>query len=320
MENPGHHLQRIDMSGSTLWLYYFERTLFSFNLESREFKQENPPFVSAVDDFFLLPDGRVLVAMEKGDIWVNTFGNWEFLTDIPFAGLARGITRTPQPRANRPGSGAVPKKERTYRMIIREDKIIVLSPYNLYRFSLDLGVWEVTPLGEWLFDAAQISFASGEGNSLYVGFNRGEMHGGLKLIDGDTGRGVIVDGRQPVSGIVPDPCMNGNMVVSAGCSHRSLDFGGLYRVNGEHMEPFYRDSAIFDLKSSGDSLIAAGKGFFLQYTGKMILSAPAGEFSEMKGLVCSDPSKSSFQVCTDINSLVSGPGLTPLLAVRRNQA
>ena len=198
-------------------------------------------------------------------------------------------------------------------MIIREDEIIVLSPFNMYRFSLDSGVWEVMPLGEWLFDAAQISMAAGPGNSLYVGFNRGELPGGLKLIDGNTGRVVTVDGRQPVTGIVPDPCMNGDMVVSAGCSHRSLDFGGLYHVYGESMEPFYLDSAIFDLKSSGNSLVAAGKGFFLHFDGKRILSGPAGEFSDMNGLVCSDPLKSSFQVCTDINSLVSGPGSRPSL-------
>ena len=40
-----------------------------------------------------------MVAMEKGDIWVNTSGNWEFLSDIPFAGLAKGIhqdTATPR--------------------------------------------------------------------------------------------------------------------------------------------------------------------------------------------------------------------------------
>jgi hypothetical protein len=318
MEKPGHHLQRIDLSGSTLWLHYFERTLYSFNLESREFHKESPPFASAVDDFFLLPDGRVLAAMEHGDIWVNTFGDWEYLTDIPFAGLAQDITRKSPPRVNRPGSGAIPAKERTYRMIIREDEIIVLSPFNIYRFSLDSGLWEVTPLGEWLFDAAQISMATGAENSIYVGFNRGEMPGGLKLIACDTGQVLTVDGRQPVTGIVPDPRLNGNMVVSAGCSHRSLDFGGLYCVNRERMDPFYLDFAIFDLKSSGDSLIAAGKGFFLQYDGDMILSRPAGEFSNMKGLVCSDLLKSSFQVCTDINSLVSDPGLRPLLAVRRS--
>jgi hypothetical protein len=318
MEKPGHHLQRIELSGSTLWLHYFERTLFSFNLDSWECQRETPPFISAVDDFFLLPGGRVLAAMERGDIWVKTSEDWEFLTEIPFAGLDHVTTRTPSPRVNRPGSGSVPAKERTYRMIIREDEIIVLSPFNLYRFSLDSGVWKVIPLGEWLFDAAQISMAAGEGNSLYVGFNRGEIPGGLKLIDGNTGRVVTVDGRQPVSGIVPDPSINGTLVVSTGCSRSPLDFGGLYRVYGERMDPFYLDSAIFDLKSSGDSLIAAGKGFFLQYNGKMILSCPAGKFSDMKGLVCSDLLKSSFQVCTDINSLVSGPGLTPLLAVRRN--
>ena len=318
MEKPGHHLQRIDLSGSTLWLHYFERSLFSFDLDSREFQRENPPFMSAADDFFLLPDGRVLVAMERGDIWVNTFGNWEFLTEIPFAGLSHSNTRTPPPRVNRPGFGAVPLKERTYRMIVREDEIVVVSPFNLYRFSLDSGVWEVTPLGEWLFDAIQISMAAGAGNSLYVGFNRGELPGGLKLIDGDTGRVVTVDGRQPVSGIVPDPCMNGDLVVSAGCCHRSLDFGGLYHVSGERMEPFFLESAVFDLRLSGNSVVAAGKNSLLHYDGKRVLPGTPGEFSEINGLICSDLTKSIFQVCTDINTMVSASGLTPLIAVRRN--
>ena len=98
------------------------------------------------------------------------------------------------------------------------------------------GNW--TPLTEWLFDAVQISMAAGSANALYVGFNRGELPGGVKLINEDTGRIVTVDGRQPVSGIVPDPSSNGCMVISAGCSHRSLDFGGLYRVSGEKMQPF----------------------------------------------------------------------------------
>lgn len=318
MENPGHHLQRIEISGSTLWLHYFERTLLSFDLDRRESQRESPPFMSAVDDFFLLPDGRVLVAMEKGDVWVNSYGEWEFLTDIPFAGLAKDITLTPPPRVNRPGFGMAPSKERTYRLIIQGDEIVVLSPFNIYRFSLDSGEWLVTPLSEWLFDAVQISMATGPGHSIYTGFNRGELPGGLKMIAGDTGRIVTVDGRQPVTGIVPDPCMNGGLVVSAGCCHRSLDFGGLYHVYGERMDPFYLESAIFDLKLSANSLVAAGKNFFHHYDGSRILSEPTGEFSKIEGLACSDLSKNIFQVCTDINVMVSGSGHTPLLAVRKN--
>ncbi len=102
MDNPGHHLQRIDLCGSILWLHYFERTLFSFDLDKREFQMETPPFASAADDFFLLPDGRILVAMERGDIWVKTLGNWEFLTEIPFAGLDHRYypdTTTPREQA-----------------------------------------------------------------------------------------------------------------------------------------------------------------------------------------------------------------------------
>jgi hypothetical protein len=279
---------------------------------------ETPPFASAADDFFLLPDGRILVAMERGDIWVKTLGNWEFLTEIPFAGLDHSTTRTPPPRVNRQGFGSAPTKERTCRMIIQEEEIIILSPYNLYRFSLDSGVWNLTPLAEWLFDAVQISIAPGPGKDLYVGFNRGELPGGLKLINGDTGRIVTVDGRQPVTGIVPDPSGNGSMIISAGCCHRSLDFGGLHRVSGERMQSFYLESAIFDLKPSGDSLIAAGKNSILCYNGDRILSGSPGGFSDIKGLMCSDTGKSTFQVCSDINTMVSGSGYTPLLAVRRN--
>jgi len=319
MENPGHHLQRVECSGSsTLWLQYFERTLFSFDLNSREFQSEAPPFVSAVDDFFLLPDGKIVVAMEKGDIWVNTSGKWEFLTDIPFAGLNKDLTRTPPPRVNRRGFGMVPEEERTYRIIIHEDEIIVLSPFNLYRFSLDSGEWLVTPLGEWLFDAMQISIAAGPEHSLYVGFNRGELHGGLKLIAGDNGKVVTLDGRQPISGIEPDPLVNDRCIVSAGCYHRSLDFGGLYHVSEEKMEPFYLESAVYDLKSSGNFIVGSGKGSFLFYNGVTIRSVSTGKFSNLNGLVCSDHSKNSFQVCTDLNTLVSGTGLTPLVAIRRN--
>jgi hypothetical protein len=318
MEKPGHHLQRIDLFGPVLWLQYFERQLFSFNLDSREFQRETPPFVSALDDFFLLPDGRVVVAMEKGDIWVNTSGTWEFLSDIPFTGLTKDVTRTPQPRVNRQGFGIVPEKERTYRMIIQGDYIVVLSPFNLYRFCLDSGEWEITPLTEWIFDAIQISVAAGPGSSIYVGFNRGELQGGLKLILGDTGRVVTIDGRQPVSGIVPDPCMNGDLVMSAGCCHRSLEFGGLYRVCGNRMDPIYLDSAIFDIKASGTSLVCAGNGSFLSYDGEQILACPQGEFSEINGMVCSDVSKKVFVVATDINTIGSGSGLTPLIAIRRN--
>jgi hypothetical protein len=318
MENPCHHLQRIDLFGPMLWLQYYERLLFSFNLNSREFQRETPPFVSAVDDFFLLPDGRIIVAMEKGDIWVNTSGNWEFLSDIPFTGLNKGVTRTPQPRVNHRGFGMIPKKERTYRIIIQGDYIVVLSPFNLYRFSLNSGEWEIIPLTEWISDAIQISVSAGPGNSLYVGFNRGELQGGLKLISGDTGRVVTIDGRQPVSGIVPDPCMNGNLVMSAGCCHRTLEFGGLYMICGNRMDPIYLDSAIFDIKTSGTSLVGAGNGSFLSYDGEKILAFSPGEFSEIKGMVCSDLSKNVFQVATDINSIVSGSGLTPLIAIRRN--
>lgn len=318
MEKPGHHLQRIDLFGPTLWLQYFERLLFSFNLESEEFQRETPPFVSAVDDFFLLPDGRIVVAMEGGDIWINTSGDWEFLSEIPFAGLKKGFTKTPCPRMNHRGFGMVPEKERTYRLILQGDYIAVLSPLNLYRFSLDSGEWEIVPLSEWIFDAVQITLAAGPGSLLYVGFNRGELQGGLKLIEGDTGRVSTIDGRQPVSGILPDPVMDDSMVVSAGCCHRNLEFGGLYRVCGNRMDPIYRNSAIFDIKTSNTSIVGAGNGSCLFYDGNKILSNPPGIFSERNGLVCSDLSKSAFQVVTDINTVISCSGLTPLIAIRRN--
>ena len=189
---------------------------------------------------------------------------------------------------NRRGFGSVPAKERTYRLILQEEEITILSPYNLYRFSLDSGEWNLAPLAEWLFDAVQISLAAGTRERLlYVGFNRGELPGGLKLINGDTGQIVTVDGRQPVSGILPDPG-NGSMIISAGCCHRSLEFGGLHRVSGERMQSIYRESAIFDLKTSGDSLIAAGKNSILCYNGDRILSGSPGGFSDIKGLMCSD--------------------------------
>ena len=65
-------------------------------------------------------------------------------------------------------------------MIIQEEEIVILSPFNLYRFSLDSGVWNLTPLAEWLFDAVQISLAAGPGKDLYAGFNRGKLPGGFK--------------------------------------------------------------------------------------------------------------------------------------------
>jgi hypothetical protein len=164
----------------------------------------------------------------------------------------------------------------------------------------------------------QISMAAGPGKSLYAGFNRGGLPGGLKMIAGDTGRVVTIDGRQPVTGIVPDPFMSGHLVVSAGCSHRSLDFGGLYHVSGERFEPFYLGSAIFDLKSSGNRLLAAARGHLLSYDGSRIVSRSPGTFSDINGLTCSETGITSFLVCTDINERVSGPGLTPLLAVPRN--
>jgi hypothetical protein len=317
MKNPGHHLQRIDLSGSTLWLQYFNRELVSFDLHTGEFQIEKPPFISPVDDFFLLPGGRVIVVMKKGDIWVNTAGDWEFLTEIPFSGLSTDHTRISCPRVNRPGFGMVPLEERAYRMMIQEDEIVVVSPCNLYRYSLDTGEWRVIPLSDCLLDAAQISMAAGPGIYLFLGFNRGELQGGLKLVSRDSGQLVTIDGRLPVTGIVPDPSMNGAMIVSAGCCHRSLDFGGLYRVFNGKIEPLYLESAIFDLKLSGNCVYAAGKGNILNYDGKRIISGNPGKFSDLNGLKCSDTTKKSFQVCTDINQIVSQSGLTPLLAVRR---
>lgn len=317
MENPGLHLSRIDVHGSTLWLHYFEQMLFSFDLVTRMFQREVPPFKAGVDDFFLLHDGRILAAMETGDIWVNTSGDWEFLTEVPYSGLRKDITRTPSPRVNKKGFGMIPAKEKIYRMVVHGDQVIVLSQFNLYRFFLDSGEWMIIPLGEWLFDAVQVTVAACPGNSFYVGFNRGEIPGGVKLIEGDTGRVITVDGRQPVNGIIPDPWNEEYMVASAGCSHRTLDFGGIYLINGDRMEPIYRQSAIYDMKLSGNYIMAAGKELLLSYDGKKFLSGPAGVFSDMNGLLCTDITKGVFQVCTNINTMISACGLTPLLAVRR---
>jgi hypothetical protein len=315
-KNPGHHLKRIEIREHKFWLQYFNRTLYTLNFSNGEFKQVVPPFISPLDDYFLLPDGRVLVAMEKGDIWVNSYGNWEFLTDIPFAGINHIRTRTPPPRVNKPGFGSIPGQERTYRLFIEGDEILVLSPFNLYRFSLDSGMWDIIPLGEWLPDAVQISIVVVPDGSLYIGFNRGEIPGGLKKINPRTGQLTTIDGRQPVTGMVTDPVETGVVILSAGCRHRSMDFGGIYRVRGEHIESLYRDSAVFDLKSSGESIIGAGNGTFHRYDADGIQSASAGEYQEFRGLKVTDVSKRAFLVCSDINMIVLGSGRTPLLGVR----
>jgi hypothetical protein len=59
-----------------------------------------------------------------------------------------------------------------------------------------------------------------------------------------------------------------------------LILGDFYRVSGEKMQPFYLESAVFDLKISGDSLIAAGRSSILSYDGTSILSGSPGEFSD----------------------------------------
>ena len=89
---------------------------------------------------------------------------------------------------------------------------------------------------------------------------------------------VTVDGRQPISGIEPDPCINNCLIVSAGCCHRSLDFGGLYHVYSGKMEPFYLESAVYDLKSSENFVVASGKGSILSYNGTTILSGSQVNF------------------------------------------
>ena len=177
MENPCHHLQRVELP----WLFKPLAPFSSIQVlvkpsTARNFKGR-PRRLLVPLMFFSRAGWKSRGSNGKGGYLGQYFGNWEFLTDIPFAGLNKGLTRTPPPRVNRPGFGMVPKKERTYHIIIHEDEIIVLSPFNLYRFSLDSGEWQVIPLGEWLFDAVQISIAAGPEHSIYAGFNRGELPG-----------------------------------------------------------------------------------------------------------------------------------------------
>ena len=138
---------------------------------------------------------------------------------------------------------------------------VVLSQHSLHRFSSDQRTWRPVSLQGELGSGVQIAVAAPEnGNTAYVGLNRGEWGGGLRSVNLDTGvvspverrdsqelcEGPLNSDCDPVTSLIPDPQNKDCILAAVGLVHMMTQ-GRILRVCGTKVTPIWSKSVKDDL-------------------------------------------------------------------------
>jgi hypothetical protein len=229
-------------------------------------------------------------------------------------------------------------------LLSRAGAPVVLFQHSLSRFSPDQRKWRPVILQGELGSGVQISVAAPQnGNTAYVGLNRGEWGGGLRSVNLDTGVVSAVERRDsqelcegplnsdcdPVTGLIPDPQNKDCILAAVGLVHM-MTHGGILRVCGTKVTPIWSKSVKDDLDGKlrmteavfGLAPAANGGFWAITWRALYLFAADGTNSSEyvlpklkpVSGIYMSRDLPGVIVVRTDVNWAVSVSGYTPLLA------
>jgi hypothetical protein len=221
---------------------------------------------------------------------------------------------------------------------------VVLSRQGLRTFSTQLNRWQKIHLNGELRGGVQVAAASPKkGDSIYLGFNRGEWGGGLQRVNLSTGAVTNVERRDtkelcagplnsdcdPVTGVVADAEHSECVLISIGLVHLGFSHGRILRVCGDEVSEVWEKmarggwdnqnihEAVFGLASLPDGRIWAITWralYLISADGKEQRDFELPKLKKVAGIYLNTDLPGVIVLRTDVNWAVSTSGYTPLLA------
>jgi hypothetical protein len=286
--------------------------------------------LEGLDETPLLPTGVIDIVSEGDVVWAVTTGSSRALQVVRLEGSISSelppLTITDGYIAAAAAAGSP----------------FILTYDTLYRFD---GVsWRHKSIvGQLEWYNIAVAALSGDGLSLYVGYDNGEWGGGLRRIDVASGRvleiekfdpndrcaGPLYSGCSPVTAIVADPSDQNCMLVATGLVH-FLESGALLRVCGGDVdtaltlplrEYFLGENkldmteAIFGLAVDTDGYWALTRRALHRVDANGHRAAPY-ELQSRGGLFLASPDEGIVLLATNARARVSVSGTTPTIAAR----
>lgn len=221
------------------------------------------------------------------------------------------------------------------------------TPAVVSQKSIDVlsgdGGWKSILLVGQLRQGVQVQIASpADGNSAYVGVNRGEWGGGLLRVDLKTGAVVSIERRDteklcsgplnsdcdPVTGVIPDPRNKECVLAAIGLVH-FLSHGRILRVCGEQVSVVFEHPGTEEVNGRklevSDAFygLASANGGFWSVTPEALYRFGADENAPVRsslpnlhlesGIYMSRDLPGVIVISTDVNWAVSVSGYTPLV-------
>lgn len=258
-------------SGDILWLLSSTGivrhcgALFSLDLRKRIVTELRIPTSGSVEQFLVLPGGKILVALSCGELWEYCSEKMKFLSSLPASPLPKLLDRYGLDRKSTlenirqsgmvKGQGGAFFRDRILNMFLDGNEILILTSASLLRYYLVSGTWNTVPLQHLIPKAIRMPAVLPGDGYIYQGTCIGEWGGDLKRINITTGAvDILFEGTQ-VTSLVENPWDPGTALFSMGSWHMGLNRGGISHTSG-NKEPLLSGKAVYNMTLVEDSIIA----------------------------------------------------------------
>lgn len=273
-------------SGATLWLLYRTGdirptgTLYCLNFGDGKLKEISVPSSGRIEQFCMLPDGKILLVTTDRELWSYSQRTMEFLSQLPESPLSdlnrkygldnRSTLANVWESGMVKGMGCPLFCDRIMKMFPQCDEVVILTSSSIVRYNCTSGNWKILALPHFIPKAPRMPAALISDRYIYQGTCLGEDGGDLKRIDMKTGDIEILYKGTQVTSVMQDPGMPGEVLFSTGNWHMGLDWGGIYRT-GESFHSVFSGKAMYSMTSDHQDIIAASRdGIYRIQAGEIV--------------------------------------------------
>jgi hypothetical protein len=310
-----HLIETAALDRETLWLLYSPGifrptgTLFSLNLSNRKQAEICIPSGESIEQFCIVPGGKILLASSGRELWQYSSVKIEFLTFLPESPLPELLDRYGLDNRSTikdvwesgmvRGMGCPFFRDHILKMFANGQEVLLLTSSSLLRYDCISGRWDVVHLANLIPKAFRMPAVIPGDGSLYQGTCLGEDGGDLKRINIKTGAVDILYKGTQVTSVVRDPWNHDKALFSTGTWHMSLNQGGIYCTK-ENSEPVVSGKAIYSMAVYQNDIIAASRDGIHRKRHEMLKRYDYPDYSYYDGIrVVSDERFGTF-VLTDI--------------------
>ncbi|MCK9592359.1 MAG: hypothetical protein M0Q91_10175 [Methanoregula sp.] len=309
-----HLIETAALGGETLWLlcstgtFHPSGTLFALDVPNRKRAEISIPSSGTIEQFCMLPGGKIIIASSNRELWQYSSGKMEFLATLPESPLPalldkygldnQSTIREVWESGMVRGRGCLLFRDRILKMFANGQDVLILTSSSLLRYGCVSGRWDVVSLPNLIPKTFRMPAIMPGDGYLYQGTCLGEDGGDLKRIDIKTGAiDILYEGTQ-VTSVMLDPWNAGSVLFSTGTWHMGLNRGGIYPTRGR--EPFFSGKAIYSISSYQNDIIAASPDGVYRFANGICFRFDYPDYSLFDGIrVVSDERFGTF-VLTDI--------------------